>query len=72
MTLKRFELQWKFPFDNGPSPPPPPLYPHHHPGKSHRNRYSSRNSGAPVTPSSDGQQSHTSDKGISVGAIVGT
>eukprot|EP00258_Populus_trichocarpa_P039249 XP_024455268.1 protein STRUBBELIG-RECEPTOR FAMILY 8 [Populus trichocarpa] len=55
-------------FDNGPSPPPPPYTPPP-PGKSHRNR-THPGSGAPVTPSSDGQPSQ-SDKGISVGAIVG-
>ncbi|KAL9392838.1 hypothetical protein Peur_016758 [Populus x canadensis] len=55
-------------FDNGPSPPPPPYTPPP-PGKSHRNR-THPGSGAPVTPSSDGQPAQ-SDKGISVGAIVG-
>ncbi|KAJ6885415.1 STRUBBELIG-RECEPTOR FAMILY 8-like [Populus alba x Populus x berolinensis] len=55
-------------FDNGPAPPPPP-YTSPPPGKSHRNR-THPGSGAPRTPSSDGQPSE-SDKGISVGAIVG-
>ncbi|KAG6754619.1 hypothetical protein POTOM_040411 [Populus tomentosa] len=55
-------------FDNGPAPPPPP-YTSPPPGKSHRNR-THPGSGAHRTPSSDGQPSE-SDKGISVGAIVG-
>ncbi|KAL9384198.1 hypothetical protein Peur_024521 [Populus x canadensis] len=55
-------------FDNGPAPPPPP-YTSPPSGKSHRNR-THPGSGAPRTSSSDGQPSE-SDKGISVGAIVG-
>ncbi|XP_011002570.1 PREDICTED: protein STRUBBELIG-RECEPTOR FAMILY 8-like isoform X2 [Populus euphratica] len=55
-------------FDNGPAPPPPP-YTSPPPGKSHRNR-THPGSGAPRTPSSDGQPSE-SDKGKSVGAIAG-
>ncbi|KAF9683342.1 hypothetical protein SADUNF_Sadunf04G0003600 [Salix dunnii] len=55
-------------FDNGPSPPPPPYAPPP-PGKSQRNR-THPGSGAPVTPSSDGQPS-LSDKGMSLGVIVG-
>ncbi|KAJ6333786.1 hypothetical protein OIU77_009632 [Salix suchowensis] len=55
-------------FDNGPAPPPPP-YTSPPPGKSHRNR-THPGSGEPSTPSSGGQPSE-SDKGMSVGAIIG-
>ncbi|XP_012091294.1 protein STRUBBELIG-RECEPTOR FAMILY 8 isoform X2 [Jatropha curcas] len=55
-------------FDNGPAPPPPPFTPPP-PGRSHNNRNHS-GSGAHSPPSSDGQSSE-SDKGMSVGAVVG-
>ncbi|KAM3701396.1 hypothetical protein ACJW30_05G168400 [Castanea mollissima] len=55
-------------FDNGPAPPPPPYTPPP-PGKSAPNRTHSR-SHAPSTQNSNGGSS-TSDKGLSVAAIVG-
>ncbi|EEF43813.1 Serine/threonine-protein kinase PBS1, putative [Ricinus communis] len=55
-------------FDNGPAPPPPPYTPPP-PGRS-RNNHSHSGSGTRTPPSSDDQSSE-SDKGMSVGAIVG-
>ncbi|KAJ9169168.1 hypothetical protein P3X46_020629 [Hevea brasiliensis] len=55
-------------FDNGPAPPSPPYTPPP-PGRSHNNR-SHSGSGAHSPPSSNGQSSE-SDKGMSVGAIIG-
>ncbi|XP_059439466.1 protein STRUBBELIG-RECEPTOR FAMILY 8 [Corylus avellana] len=55
-------------FDNGPAPPPPPYTPPP-PGRSNANRTHAR-SGGPSPRGSNGESSH-SDKGLTVGAIVG-
>ncbi|KAK0577989.1 hypothetical protein LWI29_003387 [Acer saccharum] len=54
-------------FDNGPAPPPPPFTPPP-PGKSRNNR---THSGSESHTPPDGQSSSNSNKGLSVGAIVG-